>query len=100
MNKMLENKVYFIEHINEAFDLFEDCEIEKIELQLFDCKTYIQEFLKVTFKGGAYCIRNANGNSNRENLRELSNIIYGGYYDEVEYYNTIAQKYKQIKVGE
>ena len=51
--------------------------------------TYYQEFLVVTFDGGSISVRNVNGNSCTANLREVSKLVDGGYYDEVEFYKSL-----------
>lgn len=67
--------------------------IISIELDIFKTeheKTY--EYIVVTFRGGAISVRNANINSMSVNLKELSRLVDGGYYDEVE-------TYKHLKGG-
>lgn len=60
--------------------------------------SYFQEFLKVTFKGDAYCVRNCNCNSCSAIIEELGKLIYGGYYDEVEYYNKCTEDENLVKL--
>lgn len=59
--------------------------IRSIELDIF--KTY--EYIVVTFRGGAISVRNATMNSMSANLRELSKLVNGGYYNEVETYKNL-----------
>lgn len=51
--------------------------------------TYYQEFLVITFDGGGISVRNVNGNSCTANLREVSKLVDGGYYDEVAFYKSL-----------
>ena len=71
--------------------------IRSIELDIFkteDEKTY--EYIVVTFRGGAISVRNANINSMSANLYEISQLVNGGYYNEVETYQNLkgATKWK------
>lgn len=48
-----------------------------------------QEFIILTFIGGAISVRNVHLNSHSAILRDIGRLIDGGYYDEVEYYNKL-----------
>ena len=64
--------------------------IISIELDIFKTeheKTY--EYIVVTFKGGAISVRNASINSMSANLYEISQLVNGGYYNEVEAYQNL-----------
>ncbi len=43
-------------------------------------------FIVVKFRGGGLSVRNCTGNSHLANVKELSEIVGGGYYQEVEVY--------------
>ena len=47
---------------------------------------YLTEYLKVNYRGGAYAVRNATGNSMSANLREIAKLVDGGYYQELDDY--------------
>ena len=69
--------------------------IISIELDIFKTeneKTY--EYIVVTFKGGAISVRNANINSMSANLYEISKLVNGGYYNEVEEYQNLTGEKK------
>ena len=57
-----------------------------------------QEFVIITFRGGAISVRNVHMNSHSAILRELGRLVDGGYYDEVNYYNKLQldNKWKLI----
>lgn len=57
-----------------------------------------QEFIVITFKGGAISVRNVHMNSHSAILREIGRLVDGGYYDEVDYYNKLQldPKWKNI----
>lgn len=64
--------------------------IVNVKLDIFiDYKGNIQEFLVVTYRGGAMAVRDCAINSNYANYLELGNLIMGGYYDEVDYYHSL-----------
>ena len=72
--------------------------IRSIELDIFkteDGKTY--EYIVVTFKGGAISVRNATINSMSANLYEISQLVNGGYYNEVETYQNLKGEKKWKK---
>lgn len=69
--------------------------IISIELDIFKTdyeKTY--EYIVVTFKGGAISVRNASINSMSANLYEISQLVNGGYYNEVEAYQNLKEEKK------
>lgn len=59
-----------------------------------------QEYLVLRFKGGAISCRNANINSNMANLREISNLVDGGYYEEVENYRRTSEEWMRCAFNE
>ena len=48
-----------------------------------------QEFVIITFYGGAISVRNVHMNSHSAILREIGRLVDGGYYEEVKYYNSL-----------
>ena len=69
--------------------------IRSIELDIFkteDGKTH--EYIVVTFRGGAISVRNATINSMSVNLYEISKLVNGGYYNEVETYQNLKGESK------
>lgn len=94
--EMYKSKESFIAYIDRAFKAHpENSSIAKVEYEVFEKELnddkYFQEFIVVTFNGGARSVRNANCNSNMANLVELGKLVKGGYYDEVEYYNSLTK---------
>lgn len=47
------------------------------------------EFVIVTFRGGAISVRNVHMNSHSAILRDVGQLVDGGYYAEVEYYEKL-----------
>lgn len=99
MMNELKLKKEFVDALNVAFQVRPRTHsVEKVELEIYSKQitneyvidhTYYQEFLVVTFVGGAKSVRNANANSNTANFREIGKLIDGGYYAEVDFYNAM-----------
>jgi hypothetical protein len=94
--EMYKGKATFIAYINKAFQTSPaGSSVESVKYEVyekdFSGTTVFSEFLVVTFKGGAKSARNINGNSNMTNIAELGKLVNGGYYDEVEYYETLSE---------
>ena len=89
---LFKEKKDFIENLNKAFQTFpKGSTVASVAYEVYAKKvnedvTYYQEYLVVTFFGGAKAVRNANGNSNLANFKELGKLVEGGYYDEVKGY--------------
>ena len=67
--------------------------ILRIFIDKFTIGEQEHEYIVVEYVGGAITVRNANINSFVANLFELSQLLYGGYYEEVEQYKKLkAQK--------
>lgn len=58
----------------------------------------IQEYLVVTYRGGAKTYRSCNMNSLSAILKEISKLANGGYYDELEDYKNISTSDKWIQI--
>lgn len=54
-------------------------------------------YIVVIFKGDTLSVRNASANSLTANLRELTSMLNGGYYTEVEEYKRL-RKIEAIKI--
>ena len=93
---MFKEKKMFIDGLNAAFqitpkkhsimDVKYEVYSKVINNEYVTNHVYYQEFLVVTFDGGAISVRNVNGNSCTANFRELGKLLDGGYYEEVELY--------------
>ena len=61
--------------------------IDSIRLDRFvNIRGDVDTYIVVTFQGGGISVRNANMNSLTANIQELSKMLNGGYYAEVEQY--------------
>lgn len=101
LSKELKEKVAFMEEINKAMQTI-NTNVENVRLDVFEVPaysnpniTYFEEYLVVTFKGGAISCRNCAANSNMANLEEFTKLMFGGYYSEVEYYKLL--KGREVK---
>jgi hypothetical protein len=58
-----------------------------------------QEWIIITFEGGAISPISVGGNSNAANLRVISENIHGGHYSEEKTYETVSTTWKQINLN-
>lgn len=63
--------------------------IERIFLDEFESDGIDYSYLVVIFKGGGLSVRNCRCNSLTANIREVAEMLNGGYYDEVATYNKL-----------
>lgn len=68
--------------------------IEKIYLDNFISDGEEESYIVVEFVGGGKCVRNALFNSLSANIKELSMLLNGGYYEEIREYNELKEKAK------
>lgn len=87
LTEELKDKISFVNNLSIAITSSLSW-ITKISYEVFENTKYdyIQEYLKVEYKGGAYAIRNCNGNSRTAIFEEVAKLLNGGYYDEVSNY--------------
>ena len=92
MKCIIPNKVKFVNDLNKVIPIYKSG-IEKIEYRVFrydflkdefSRNTYYQEYLVITYDGGALGVRSCNGNSFTAIFEELAEMLDGGYYDEVQ----------------
>lgn len=91
-------KAAFIKAINNAFKTENETSVTGVEYQVFYSKEHdcYQEFLVVTYRGGAIAARNVNINSDAANFAEIGKLIYGGYYEEVEWYRSVRDTWERV----
>ena len=68
--------------------------IEKIFLDEFASDGIDYSYLVVFFKGGGLSVRNCRCNSVTASIREVAEMLNGGYYDEVATYNKLKGEVK------
>jgi hypothetical protein len=62
--------------------------------------TYFEEWIIVHFVGGGMCPRRVTGNSNIANFQVISQLIDGGYYEEMcEYVEMLDHGFKFIDLN-
>jgi hypothetical protein len=92
---MYQHKKLFIDGISKVFEIEAlQSNVKKIEYEVLtkvidESTTDYREFVIITFVGGAKSIRTITGNSNNANFKEIGNLINGGYYDEIEYHESL-----------
>ena len=92
---MYKHKKLFIEGISKVFQNESlKSNVESIDYVVLtkvidESTTDYREFVIITFTSGAKSIRTITGNSNNANFREIGNLIDGGYYEEIKYYEEL-----------
>lgn len=85
-------KKLFVEKLSYA--LSGNCgQIIDLKYEAYESETDVepQEFIIITFRGGAISVRNVHMNSHSAILREIGRMCDGGYYKEVEYYEKLQK---------
>ena len=96
-DQCLQNKIDFMEGVNEALKRLDHSHIINVKMDIFNTlEGNLEEYLVITFKGGAISVRNCYGNSSLANLEEFTKMMFGGYYSEVEEYKRL----KSIQIEE
>lgn len=92
----LKDKKQFVEDLGKVISkhLFG---IEKLDYDVFEINGYIYEYLVVTYRGGAIATRNCRGNSLSAVFEEISKLLDGGYYEEVNDYRNAKSKSTKIE---
>ena len=92
MKCIIPNKVKFVKDLNKVIPIYKTG-IKKIEYKVFKCshrtdefgdQVYYQEYLVITYDGGAIGARSCNCDSFTAIFEELTKMLDGGYYDEVQ----------------
>lgn len=99
----LASKKAFVQEINNALNNylelgmtepiggFQNVRYEAFEVTL-PTGTYINEFIILTYRGGAIAAKNVTANSLLAIFSDINQLLYGGYYDEVESYRNHIKK--------
>lgn len=102
--KMYKGKKLFTEHISKVFEdatLYSN--VKKVEYEVYskfvdEVTTYYTEFIIVTYESGAFAVRNVSGNSNNAIFKSVGQLIDGGYYDEINFYNSIITSNERVNL--
>lgn len=102
--EMYKDKKMFVDNISKAFEVEPaGSTVEKVDYEIytkeFNGTTYFEEYIVVTYRGGAKAARNATCNSNTANFITIGTLLNGGYYDEVErYMNLESNGYERVAI--
>ena len=110
MRCVIPNKVKFVNDLNKVIPIYKTG-IKKIEYKVFKCnhrteefgdQVYYQEYLVVTYDGGAIDVRSCNGDSFAAIFEELAKMLDGVYYDEVQdlHYYENSEMWKEASLEE
>lgn len=98
---MLKDKYEFVEKLNNAYA--GQGSITKVEYIVLDRNSGddedydpYEEYVCVEFIGGAKCVRNVYATSELSIAQEISKLLFGGYYDEVRYFDELCSKYIKV----
>lgn len=82
----MENKKEFVEKVSQAI-VGNVPSIEKVEYEKYHRadRNVTQEYVVIHFEGGAINVRNVSAMSCGVIFHEIGKMLFGGYYDEVEY---------------
>lgn len=99
---MYQEKKDFIDRISEAFQNTKGSTVESINYEVYENQEHgwYEEFVIITFFGGAISPFSANGNSNLANFQQIAVRCLGGYYNEVDFYKKCFSEMTQIEFPE
>ena len=92
--KMYKRKKVFVDSISKALEA-SNISVVKVDYEVYskqypNCdNNYYSEFVVVTFFGGAKSVINVSGNSDCANFRAIGELIDGGHYDQVRYWEEL-----------
>ena len=69
------------------------------ESRLHAGEYYLEEYLIVTYRGGAWAARHANINSNSVNFQEIGKMLNGGCYGEVDEVKRLEREACRLILG-
>ncbi len=100
LTEELQGKINFVKDLSDAITNNLKS-IKNISYEVFKNQkyNYHQEYLKIDYDGGAFAIRNCNGNSKTAIFEEINKLLNGGYYDEVSDYNRLLNNSDFIKLN-
>ena len=103
--EMYKEKKGFIEKLSEVFTEYrpKGSTVAKIEYKVFykaiSKDSSFQEWIIVTYNGGAFSPLNVNGNSNTANYKVIGNVLNSGDYELVDVYLDLTnQGYEEIEL--
>ena len=94
--EMYKKKKAFIDDLGKALRMHAGMAVTQVDYEVYQ-KTendsdYFEEYLVVTFNGGAKSVSCVNGNSHIANYVEIGKLLYGGYYDELPRYKALVEE--------
>lgn len=94
--EMYKRKKAFIDDLGKALRMHACMAVTQVDYEVYqkteNGRDYFEEYLVVTFSGGAKSVSCVNGNSHIANYVEIGKLLYGGYYDELPRYKALAKE--------
>ena len=98
--EMFKEKRTFVKNISKAFERgVKGSTVDSVDYVVFkkdlpNGACSYAEYVVVTFRGGAQSAKTVSGNSNTANLRAIASIVDGGYYEEMQTFNSLMEESK------
>ena len=94
--EMYKRKKAFIDDLGKALRMHAGTDVTQVDYEVYqkteNDRDYFEEYLVVTFNGGAKSVSCVNGNSHIANYVEIGKLLYGGYYDELPRHKALAEE--------
>lgn len=89
MTNEIQKKTEFVRELNDAITKVQP-NVTSIRYRILrHTEGWYEEFLEITYKGGARTLRNCSGNSCSAILEEIARYLNHGMYDEIRYFEAI-----------
>ena len=94
--EMLKNKIEFVDALDKSVSRISGVDSVVYEVYVHPEREYKEEFVRVNFPGGGFCVRCCTGNSLVAILKEVGKIACGGYYEDLDFYNRIKNESEYV----
>lgn len=102
---MYKGKKLFVDNISKVFEIKElNSNVTKVEYEVYTKyvpevdAAYYAEFIVVTFTSDAKSVRAVSGTSNNGIFVEIGKLINGGYYEELNYYESVKSSSTKVEL--
>lgn len=92
-NKELKRKIEFVEMLEPALQMVPGILSAQYEVYVDKDHGYVEEFVRVNYAGGGFCVRCTSANSLSAILQDIAKLANGGFYADERFYNQIKSEY-------